>query len=120
LIHRQQEPGIAKDPATVAPNGAVFSFYYTFFLSSFPVSPFSGSTDMTDQHQPLQPVAALAQMMAEMAAMHREQAVINQQNLQQLHLQTARQTQVLEGLIFRSETADIAEGGDAAPDDGSG
>jgi len=59
---------------------------------------------MTDQ-QPIQPVAALAQMMAEMAAMHREQAVTNQQNLQQLHLQTARQTQVLEGLLFRSEAS---------------
>jgi len=59
---------------------------------------------MTDQ-QPIQPVAALAQMMAEVAAMHREQAAINQQNLQQLHMQ-ARQTQVLEGLLLRSETAD--------------
>jgi len=56
--------------------------------------------------EPIQPVAALARMTAEMVAMHREQAVINQQNLQQLHLQTARQTQVLEGLLFRSETAE--------------
>jgi len=60
---------------------------------------------MTDQQQ-IQPVAALAQMVAEVASMHREQAAINQQNLQQLHMQAARQTQVLEGLLLRSETAD--------------
>jgi len=59
---------------------------------------------MTDQQQ-VQPVAALAQTVAEVAAMHREQAAVNQQNLQQLHAQAARQTQVLEGLLLWSEEA---------------
>jgi len=54
----------------------------------------------------MQPVAALAQMMAEMTTMHWEQAAMNQQSLQQLHLQTVQQTQVLEGLLFRGETAE--------------
>jgi len=90
----------------VAPNGAVFISIFILFL--FVPCLCTAATEMTDQQQPqpLQPVAALAQMMAEMATMHREQTEVNLQNLQQLHMQAARQTQVLEGLLFRSETAE--------------
>jgi len=88
----------------VAPNGAVFSFFF-LFRSRVSVHCLRRKRQSMTHQQPIQPVAALAQMMAEVAAMHREQAAINQQNLQQLHMQAARQTQVLEGLLLRSETA---------------
>ncbi|KAM9360126.1 uncharacterized protein ABDE67_000748 [Symphorus nematophorus] len=56
---------------------------------------------MTDSQQ-LQPVTALAQMLGEIAAMHREQAAVNARQLEALHAQTERQTQLLEGLLSRS------------------
>ena len=51
---------------------------------------------MTDPHQPL---TALAQMLGEIAAMHREQSVLNGQHMEALHAQSERQSQLLQTLV---------------------
>ncbi|XP_051800794.1 uncharacterized protein LOC127532932 [Acanthochromis polyacanthus] len=51
--------------------------------------------------EPVQPVAVLAQMLRDLAAMHADQAAANRRHLEALHQQTERQTRVLEQLLSR-------------------
>ncbi|TKS64962.1 Retrovirus-related Pol polyprotein from transposon 412 [Collichthys lucidus] len=52
--------------------------------------------------QQVQPVTALAQLVAEVAAMSRDQAVASRQQLAALQQQTERQTQLLEAMLVRA------------------
>ena len=53
----------------------------------------------------MQPVAILAEMLGELAAMHREQAAVNQRQLEALHVQTERQSRALERLLVQPSPA---------------
>lgn len=52
--------------------------------------------------QPVQPVEALAQMIAELAGMHKDQAAMHRKQLKELQPHTERQTKVSENVVTRS------------------
>ncbi|XP_073331909.1 uncharacterized protein [Pagrus major] len=55
--------------------------------------------------EPQQPIMALAQMLAEVAAMNRDQAVLSRQQLAALQGQAEKQTQLLEVMVNRAGAA---------------
>ncbi|XP_059195913.1 neurotrophin receptor-interacting factor homolog [Centropristis striata] len=58
--------------------------------------------------EPQQPVTTLAQMLAEVAAMSRDQAALNRQQLTTLQFQAERQVELLEVMVRRAGTASSA------------
>ena len=58
--------------------------------------------------EPQQPVNTLAQMLAEVAAMSRDQAVLSRQQLAALQGQAERQTQLMEAMVSRAGAASPA------------
>lgn len=52
--------------------------------------------------RPAQPVKALAQMVAELAGMHKDQPAMHRKQLKELQPHTEGQTKVLENLVTRS------------------
>ncbi|CAL8325001.1 unnamed protein product [Merluccius merluccius] len=63
-----------------------------------------------DSPQQIQPVTALAQMLAEIVAMNHDQAMENQQRVARLQAQTERQTQLLEAMLSWAGAASPASG----------
>lgn len=76
----------------------------THMVVSGPLGYSGGKTHAPSMSEPrpAQPVKALAQMVAELAGMHKDQPAMHRKQLKELQPHTEGQTKVLENLVTRS------------------